>query len=68
MATGGFFIMSAQSLPGIGHRVKSVNNPDKRVELIKTFVKNHFVKTPLLDFALDVEKVAFYKSFYAIKY
>jgi len=42
---------------GIGHRVKSINNPDKRVVLIKEFVKENFPKTSLLDYALDVEKI-----------
>jgi len=42
---------------GIGHRVKSINNPDKRVTLVKEFVKDNFPKTPLLDYALEVEKI-----------
>ncbi|XP_068610421.1 ATP-citrate synthase-like [Brachionichthys hirsutus] len=42
---------------GIGHRVKSVNNPDMRVQILKDFVKQHFTSTPLLDYALDVEKI-----------
>lgn len=42
---------------GIGHRIKSLENPDMRVVIIKDFVKKHFPKTPTLDFALDVEQV-----------
>lgn len=42
---------------GIGHRVKSINNPDKRVEIMKAYVKKHFPATPLLDFALKVEEI-----------
>lgn len=42
---------------GIGHRVKSINNPDKRVTLVKEFVKDNFPKSPLLDYALEVEKI-----------
>nr|UEK51402.1 ATPCL-like protein [Parasacculina yatsui] len=42
---------------GIGHRVKSINNPDKRVEIIKQFVKDNFPASPLLDYALEVEKI-----------
>jgi len=42
---------------GIGHRVKSINNPDKRVEILKTYVKENFPATPLLDYALEVEKI-----------
>jgi succinyl-CoA synthetase alpha subunit len=44
-------------IPGIGHRVKSVQNPDKRVEILKEYAKINFPKTPLLDYALEVEKV-----------
>uniref|UniRef100_A0A673XKI1 ATP-citrate synthase n=1 Tax=Salmo trutta TaxID=8032 RepID=A0A673XKI1_SALTR len=42
---------------GIGHRVKSINNPDMRVQILKDFVKGHFPATPMLDYALDVEKI-----------
>lgn len=42
---------------GIGHRVKSINNPDMRVEILKDFVKQNFPATPLLDYALEVEKI-----------
>lgn len=34
-----------------------LNNPDKRVEIIKNFVKQEFPCTPLLDYALEVEKI-----------
>ena len=43
---------------GIGHRVKSINNPDKRVTLVKEFVKDNFPKTPLLDYALEVQTLS----------
>jgi len=42
---------------GIGHRVKSLNNPDMRVKLMKEYVKKSFPQTSLLDFALEVEKI-----------
>uniref|UniRef100_A0A3P8VAY4 ATP-citrate synthase n=1 Tax=Cynoglossus semilaevis TaxID=244447 RepID=A0A3P8VAY4_CYNSE len=42
---------------GIGHRVKSINNPDMRVQILKDFVKQHFPSCHLLDYALDVEKI-----------
>lgn len=45
------------NIPGIGHRVKSLQNPDKRVELLKAFVKKNFPSTKLLDYALEVEKI-----------
>jgi succinyl-CoA synthetase alpha subunit len=44
-------------IPGIGHRVKSVQNPDKRVELIKQYAQKYFDSTPYLDYALEVEKL-----------
>jgi hypothetical protein len=42
---------------GIGHKIKSVNNPDLRVELVKEYVKKNFPSHSLLDYALAVEKV-----------
>lgn len=44
-------------IPGIGHRVKSVRNPDKRVEMLKEYAKKHFPKTEYLNYALEVEKI-----------
>jgi len=44
-------------VPGIGHRVKSVKNPDKRVKELVGYVKSLDISTPCLDFALAVEKV-----------
>ncbi len=44
-------------IPGIGHRVKSVRNPDKRVEMLKEYAKKHFPRTEYLDYALEVEKI-----------
>jgi len=45
------------NIPGIGHRIKSVQNPDVRVELLKEFVFKNFIKHPHLDFALELEKL-----------
>ena len=44
-------------IPGIGHRVKSRNNPDMRVTLVKEYVKANFPSCKLLDYALAVETV-----------
>jgi len=44
-----------QLIMGIGHKVKSLENPDKRVEVIKSFAQKHFPSTTVLDFALSVE-------------
>ena len=46
-----------ENIQGIGHLIKSVNNPDMRVTIMKEYAKKHFKATPLLDFALEVEKV-----------
>ena len=45
------------NIPGIGHRIKSLDNPDKRVELLKNYAYKHFPKTKYLDYAVEVEKV-----------
>lgn len=45
------------NIQGIGHRIKSIHNPDMRVTIIKEYAKKHFKKTPLLDYALEVEKI-----------
>merc|ERR1712070_1245112 len=42
---------------GIGHKIRTLSNPDMRVQLVKEFAKKHFPKTPVLDFALAVEQV-----------
>jgi ATP citrate (pro-S)-lyase len=42
---------------GIGHRIKSITNPDRRVELIKKFAKEKFKSTQVLQFAEEVEKI-----------
>ena len=44
-------------IPGIGHRVKSVINPDKRVEILKEYARENFPKTKYLDYALKIEKI-----------
>ncbi len=44
-------------IPGIGHRIKSLKNPDLRVEGLKKFAKEYFPATPLLDYALTVEQL-----------
>ncbi|KAI6042003.1 ATP citrate lyase [Pisolithus marmoratus] len=44
-------------ISGIGHKIKSVNNPDLRVELVKRYVTENFPSHSLLDYALAVERV-----------
>jgi ATP-citrate lyase alpha-subunit len=45
------------NIPGIGHRVKSVQNPDMRVKLLEEWAFANLPKHELLDFALEVEKI-----------
>lgn len=45
------------NIQGIGHRIKSIHNPDMRVTIVKNYVKKNFKKTPLLDYAIEVEKI-----------
>ena len=49
-------------IPGIGHLVKSVRNPDKRVELLKDFARNNFPNTKYLNYALKIEKITAKKA------
>lgn len=49
-------------IPGIGHRIKSAKNPDKRVELLKKYAKENFPATKYLDYALEVEKYTLQKA------
>ena len=44
-------------VPGIGHRVKSLRNPDTRVKELVGYVKSLDIPSPHLDFALQVEAV-----------
>ncbi|HIB35376.1 MAG TPA: ATP citrate synthase, partial [Dehalococcoidia bacterium] len=44
-------------IPGIGHKIKSSKNPDKRVELLKKLAKDNFPNTKYLNYALEIEKV-----------
>ncbi len=44
-------------VPGIGHRVKSLRNPDKRVKELIAHVRREGIFTPHLDYALKVEEV-----------
>ncbi len=42
-------------IPGIGHRIKSLKNPDLRVKGLMDYAAEHFPSTPLLDYARTVE-------------
>jgi ATP-citrate lyase alpha-subunit len=42
-------------IPGIGHRIKSLKNPDLRVTGLMNFASENFPSTPLLNYARTVE-------------
>ncbi|RLF70515.1 MAG: ATP citrate synthase [Thermoplasmata archaeon] len=44
-------------IPGIGHRVKSLENPDKRVEILVKYARENFPSTEHLDYALMVQGI-----------
>lgn len=50
------------NIQGIGHRVKSVTNPDMRVTQLKKIVKESFKCTKLLDYALEIEGITTQKK------
>ncbi len=45
------------NISGIGHKVKSVKNPDARVTQMINWARQHLPQTELLDYALEVEKL-----------
>jgi succinyl-CoA synthetase alpha subunit len=45
------------NIQGIGHRIKSVTNPDVRVTIMRDYAKKNFPNTETLDYALEVEKL-----------
>ena len=45
------------NIPGIGHKIKSVKNPDKRVQLLINYARANFPSTELLNYALQVEEL-----------
>jgi succinyl-CoA synthetase alpha subunit len=46
-----------KNIPGIGHKVKSITNPDMRVTQLKAFCKKNFKSNDLLNYALEVEQI-----------
>ncbi|BDA50082.1 ATP-citrate synthase beta chain protein 1 [Coccomyxa sp. Obi] len=47
---------------GIGHRIKSKDNRDKRVELLQKYARKFFPSTRYLDYALTVERYTLTKA------
>lgn len=49
-------------VPGIGHRIKSKDNRDKRVELLISYARRFFPSTRYLDYAVTVETYTLQKA------
>ncbi|EGG16063.1 ATP citrate synthase [Cavenderia fasciculata] len=49
-------------IPGIGHLIKSADDIDKRVLLLKDYAKKHFSSSSYLEYALEVEKYTLQKA------
>lgn len=49
-------------VPGIGHRIKSKDNRDKRVELLQRYARKHFPSTRYLDYGISVEEYTLQKA------
>eukprot|EP00884_Botryococcus_braunii_P007180 jgi/Botrbrau1/16463/Bobra.0142s0058.1 len=49
-------------VPGIGHRIKSKDNRDKRVELLQKYAAKFFPSTKYLDYAVRVEAYTLTKA------
>ena len=51
----GYMKKQGVPIPGIGHRIKSLKNPDLRVKGLMDYAAEFFPATPLLDYARTVE-------------
>jgi ATP-citrate lyase alpha-subunit len=51
----GYMKKQGVPIPGIGHRIKSLKNPDLRVKGLMDYAAEKFPATPLLDYARTVE-------------
>lgn len=49
-------------VPGIGHRIKSRDNRDKRVELLQQYARSHFPSVRFMDYAVNVETYTLTKA------
>eukprot|EP00462_Mataza_sp_D1_P022679 CAMPEP_0175131330 /NCGR_PEP_ID=MMETSP0087-20121206/6484_1 /TAXON_ID=136419 /ORGANISM="Unknown Unknown, Strain D1" /LENGTH=1068 /DNA_ID=CAMNT_0016413611 /DNA_START=22 /DNA_END=3228 /DNA_ORIENTATION=+ len=48
---------SKELILGIGHKIKSLENPDARVVIVKDFCRANFKSTEILDYACEVEQI-----------
>ncbi|GFQ07724.1 ATP-citrate synthase beta chain protein 2 [Phtheirospermum japonicum] len=49
-------------VPGIGHRIKSADNRDKRVELLQRFARANFPSVKYMEYAVEVETYTLSKA------
>ncbi|MFH1348537.1 MAG: citrate/2-methylcitrate synthase [Patescibacteria group bacterium] len=48
---------SGQRIPGIGHKIKSIHNPDSRCKELLEYARANFPSLPITDFAKEVETI-----------
>jgi len=48
-------------ISGIGHKIKTKDNPDKRVELLYNYVKEHFPEYDTINYGFEVESLTLQK-------
>jgi ATP citrate (pro-S)-lyase len=48
-------------ISGIGHKIKTKDNPDKRVEILYNYVKEHFPKYETVNYGFKVEAITLQK-------
>ncbi|MBU0766406.1 ATP citrate synthase [Patescibacteria group bacterium] len=46
-----------ERISGIGHKIKSIHNPDSRVKALLEYVQKNFKELPVTNYALEVEKI-----------
>ena len=54
-----------QVISGIGHKIKSKDNPDKRIVMLEKFINENYpvdLKLNLTNFAKEVEKITLQKK------
>ena len=53
---------AGRNIQGIGHRIKSIDNPDIRVTELVKYARNNFPNTDLLDYAFTVQDLTTQKK------
>jgi len=48
-------------ISGIGHKIKTKDNPDKRVEILYNYIKEYFPQYETINYGFEVEKITLQK-------